>query len=115
MRSLRTVLLASSLALLGLAVPRPGSGQSDADAEAAREVKETLIAMWAAIEAGDPDRYASYIHPDFTAFGESDVYLAEGKDLEVREIAEYLRRAQNVHTEMHQPRVTVRGDVAWIV
>jgi ketosteroid isomerase-like protein len=115
MRSLRTVLLASSLALLGLAVPRSGSGQSDADAEAAREVKETLIAMWAAIEAGDPDRYASYIHPDFTAFGESDVYLAEGKDLEVREIAEYLRRAQNVHTEMHQPRVTVRGDVAWIV
>ncbi len=33
----------------------------------------------------------------------------------MRNIADYLERATNVHTEMHQPEVTVRGDVAWIV
>ena len=33
-------------------------------------VIQTLIDMWAAIEEGDVDRYATYIHPDFTAFGE---------------------------------------------
>jgi len=26
----------------------------------------------------------------------------------------YLRRASGVHAVMHQPEVTVRGDVAWI-
>jgi len=78
------------------------------------EVIETLNAMWAAIEAGDVDAYASYVHADFTQFGENDVYLAEGKELEVRAMADYLTRASNVHTEMHQPRVTVQGDVAWI-
>lgn len=80
----------------------------------ARQVIDTLEAMWAAIEAGDADAYAAYIHPDFTTFGENDVYLAEGKELEVRSIADYVRRASSVHTEMHQPRVTIRGDVAWI-
>ena len=78
------------------------------------EVEATLIAMWDAIEKGDLDRYASYDHPDFTTFGENDVYLASGKDLEVRGIADYLKRATNVHTEMHQPRVKVVGQVAWI-
>jgi len=78
------------------------------------EVEATLIAMWDAIEKGDLDRYASYVHPDFTTFGENDVYLASGKDLEVRGIADYLKRATNVHTEMHQPRVKVVGQVAWI-
>jgi ketosteroid isomerase-like protein len=77
-------------------------------------IKQTLIAMWDAIEKEDIDRYADYIHPDFTAFGEFDVYLAKGKDLEVAGYAEYLKRASGVHTEMHQPEVTVKGDVAWI-
>jgi ketosteroid isomerase-like protein len=115
MRALSSLMVASSLAMLGLVIPRSASGQADGDTEAEREVKETLVAMWDAIEAGDLDRYASHIHPDFTAFGESDVYLAAGRELELRGIAEYLRRARNVHTEMHQPRVTIRGDVAWIV
>ncbi len=115
MHSLRILVLALTLTALGFAVPHPGSAQSNADSEAVREVKETLIAMWDAIEAGDLERYASHIHPDFTAFGESDVYLVEGRDLELRGIADYLQRARGVHTELHQPRVTVRGDVAWIV
>ena len=79
-----------------------------------QEVKSTLVAMWAAIEREDIDEYASYLHEDFTAFGEGDTYLAEGKELEIRSIRDWLMRVQNVHTEMHQPEVTIRGDVAWI-
>jgi len=74
----------------------------------------TLKAMWAAIEAGDADKYGSYLHPDFSAFGENDAYLTEGKELELRNIRSWLQHARNVHTEMHHPRVTLRGDVAWI-
>ena len=70
--------------------------------------------MWDAIEREDIEAYASYIHPEFTAFGEGDVYLAVGRDLEIRSIADWLMRVDGVHTEMHQPSVTVRGDVAWI-
>ena len=33
----------------------------------------------------------------------------------MRGIADWMGRADGVHTEMHQPRVTIRGDVAWIV
>lgn len=79
-----------------------------------QEVIDTLEAMWAAIETGDVETYASYVHPDFTQFGENDTYLASGKDLEVASIADYVRRATGVHTDMHQAEVTVRGDVAWI-
>ena len=77
-------------------------------------VKEVLVAMWDAVEKGDVERYRSYVHPDFTAFGENDVYLAEGKELEVESMADYMRRAAGVRTRMHQPKVHVRGDVAWI-
>lgn len=85
--------------------------QDSSDEEA---IKQTLVAMWDAVEQGDVDRYATYIHSDFTAFGEYDTYLAKGKRLEVASYADYLSRASGVHTEMHQPEVTVRGDVAWI-
>jgi ketosteroid isomerase-like protein len=77
-------------------------------------IKANLTAMWAAIEAGDIKGYAKYLHPDFSAFGETDTYLAEGKDLEIRKTAAWLKRASGIHTEMHQPKVTVKGDVAWI-
>jgi len=79
-----------------------------------QEIRETLIAMWDAIEQGDIERYASYVHPDFTSFGENGTYLNEGKDYEIRAYRDYLQRAERVHTEMHQPEVTVRDDVAWI-
>jgi ketosteroid isomerase-like protein len=98
------------LAVLCLGLPAAAAAQTGADAE----VRETLVAMWAAVEAGDLETYASYLHPDYTAFGESDPYLTEGKPLELRSMEDYLRRARGVHTEMHQPTVTVRGDVAWI-
>lgn len=103
---------------LGLAVctatltGAPGAwAQSGSDEEA---IRQTLTAMWDAIEREDLDAYASHLHPDFTAFGESDTYLATGKDLELRSYADYLARVDGVHTEMHQPEVTVKGDVAWI-
>ncbi|MDH5235041.1 MAG: nuclear transport factor 2 family protein [Gemmatimonadota bacterium] len=32
----------------------------------------------------------------------------------MRGMTAYLRRASGVHAVMHQPEVTVRGDVAWI-
>jgi ketosteroid isomerase-like protein len=101
---LTAALLAGASRLTG-----PARTQSDAD-----DVKATMVAMWAAIEAGNVDLYASYVHPDFTQFGENDTYLAAGKALEVRSIADYVKRASNVHTEMHDPRVTVRGTVAWV-
>ena len=97
------------VACCGALRAQPGSNARE------EEVKATLVDMWAAIEEGDVERYASYIHPDITVFGENDVYLAEGKELEVRGIADWVGRAEGVHTEMHQPRVTIRGDVAWIV
>jgi uncharacterized protein (TIGR02246 family) len=78
------------------------------------QVKATLDAMWEAIEQGDAAAYAQYVHPDFTQFGEGDVYLAQGKDLEVASMRDYLKRVTDVRTEMHQPIVTVKGDVAWI-
>ena len=70
--------------------------------------------MWSAIEAGDAERYASYVHPDFTQFGETDAYLSEGKAVEVRNMTAYLQRAKGVRTDMHNAQVTVRGTVAWI-
>ena len=91
----------------------PASAQTTESRDAA-DVKATLTAMWDAIERGELDRYATYVHPSFTSFGENDVYITEGKDAEVRGYRDYLARAKDVHTEMHQPAVTIRGDVAWI-
>jgi ketosteroid isomerase-like protein len=93
----------------------PAAAQAPAvDSRDANEVKATLVAMWDAIEKGDVDGYATHVHPAFTSFGENDTYITEGKDAEVRSYRDYLRRATGVHTDMHQPAVTVRGDVAWI-
>ncbi len=97
--------------ILGLLCVVTNAAAQSSDEE---EVKATLVALWDAIEQGDVERYASYIHPDFTSFGENDLYLNAGKDYEVRNIDDYLERAQDVHTEMHQPQVTVIGNVAWI-
>ena len=99
-------------AVCALMLPSVAWAQTSSDEE---EIKATLIAMWEAIERVDADSYAEYVHPDFTQFGENDVYLTQGKDVEVSAIRNYLTRASNVHTEMHHPIVTVRGDVAWVV
>ncbi len=90
------------------------SGAGSAVADDAADIKATLVAMWSALEQGDIEQYAKFVHPDYSVFGESDVYLAEGKALELRGMRDWVARAKNVHTEMHQPQVTVRGDTAWI-
>jgi ketosteroid isomerase-like protein len=77
-------------------------------------IKATLTEMWDAIEKGDADRYATYVHPDFTQFGENDSLLTAGKAVEVESIRRYVKVASNVHTEMIDPIVTVRGNTAWI-
>ena len=102
--------LIPAAALLFVAASPPLAAQTD-DAEA---IKGVLVDMWDAIEHGDLERYASHVHPDFTSFGETDPYLNEGKEYELRSVAGWVERSPGVHTEMHQPEVTVRGDVAWI-
>lgn len=79
-----------------------------------QEIKKTLIEMWDAIEKNDPDRYARYIHPDFTQFGETDATLLEGKTAEVESIKNWLQNSSDIHTEMIDPKVTVKGEVAWM-
>lgn len=84
------------------------------DERVADELRSILIDMWDAIENEDLERYARHVHPDFTSFGESDPYLNEGRELELRATADWLTRVERVHTEMHQPEVTVMGDTAWM-
>jgi ketosteroid isomerase-like protein len=111
-RNARQLRRLTTLLLTGVVVtaPRPASAQTS-DEEA---IKGVLVDMWDAIEKGDLDRYATHLHPDFTSFGETDPYLNEGKAYELRSVAGWIERSPGVHTEMHQPEVTVRGDTAWI-
>ena len=98
--------------ILGLADRMTAQKATGSEEEA---VKATLTAMWQAVEEGDLKKYASFVHPEHTAFGENNVYLAEGRDLELRMMGGYFKRASGVHTEMHQPQVKIHGDIAWIV
>jgi len=78
------------------------------------QIIANVHAMWKAIESKQLDDYMQYIHPDYTLFGEGDAYLHSGKDKERTDIGHYLKRADAVHTFMHQPKVTVRGNTAWL-
>ena len=91
-----------------------GSVSSFAQTSEQDQVKQVLIAMWDAIEKGDIDEYSKYIHPDFSSFGEYDTYLSEGKRLEIQGVSSWISRADNIHTEMHQPKITIRDNTAWI-
>ena len=42
------------------------------DASDEEQIKETLTAMWAAIEGGDVDLYATYVHPGSPILRRSD-------------------------------------------
>ena len=106
---MRSLMMCAVVAVL----PAVAAGQP-AQSKDVAEITAALVAMWDAIEKGDVDRYATYVHPDFTSFGENDSYLTEGKATEVRNYRAYLQRAKGVHTDMHQPVITVRGDTAWI-
>ena len=77
-------------------------------------IKNTLISMWDAIEKEDIERYASYIHPDFTQFGEDDPVLSIGKQVEVNGVRDWLKNSENIQTKMIEPRVTIKNNVAWI-
>lgn len=77
-------------------------------------VKAVVINMWSAVERGDVDGYISYVHPDYTLFGEGDIYLQSGKELERASYTDYLSRYENIRTFMHQPEVIIRGDTAWM-
>jgi ketosteroid isomerase-like protein len=103
-----TIILSALSAILWVQVP---AGPAESDEQ---QIKAILTAMWTAIERGDLESYARFLHPDFSAFGENDPYLQSGKELELSGLRSYLTRAKNVHTEMHQPSVTVRDSVGWI-
>ena len=60
------------------------------------EIKSTLMKMWEAIENEDIEHYASYIHPEFTQFGETDPTLNEGKEMEVNGVREWLKNSSNI-------------------
>ena len=79
------------------------------------EVKTALINMWDAIEKEDIELYASYIHPDFTQFGESDPKLRFGRETEVNGTNEWIKNSSNIHTEMEEPIVVIKDSVAWII
>lgn len=83
--------------------------------EQEEEVKTTLINMWDAIEKENIELYASYIHPDFTQFGESDPKLRIGGETEVKATNEWIKNSSNIHTEMEEPIVVVKDSVAWII
>jgi ketosteroid isomerase-like protein len=101
--------------LLGLAACQSGQSGNPNEDLLREEVKQTLNDMWAAIEAEDSARYASYIHPDFTQFGENDSVLLIGKPAEVLGTKQWMKKADSIHTEMVDPRITISGNVAWIV
>ena len=77
-------------------------------------IKSVLTEMWDAIEKGDIDRYASYVHPDFTQFGETNPVLSVGKELEISGVRQWVASSSGIHTEMEEPRITIKGNVAWI-
>jgi ketosteroid isomerase-like protein len=93
-------------------ITQPKDSQKLTEAET---VKKTLTDMWDAIEKEDIERYAAYIHPDFTQFGESDSVLRKGKAAEVEATKAWIRNSSGIHTEMEEPMVEIRGDMAWIV
>ena len=97
------------LLLMAACQQQPLTTGADEDA-----VKATLTGMWDAIEKGDADRYATFVHPDFTQFGENDSLLTAGKAIEVESIRRYVAVAKGVHTEMIDPQITIRGNTAWI-
>lgn len=84
------------------------------DSQEKELIKSTLIDMWNAIEKGDIERYASYIHDDFTQFGEYDSILRSGKAAELKGIKEWIESSTSIHTEMNEPKVTVNENTAFI-
>ena len=79
-----------------------------------QQIIANIHAMWKAVETDNLKAYLKHIHPDYSVFGEGDAYLHQGKDKEAIDYADYMRRSEGVRTFMHQPKVTVKGDTAWV-
>ena len=109
------ILIAMLSACTESSSPDKASKFDQSDLIQQEEVKTTLINMWKAIEEEDIELYASYIHPDFTQFGESDPKLKIGKETEITGTYEWIKNSSNIHTEMEEPIVTIKDSVAWIV
>ena len=111
--------IAMSLTLTCLAAPsviaaEPQAPMTASHHDAATEIRQVVLDMWTAVEAGDVEAYIAHIHPDYTLFGESDIYLQSGKALEHASYSDYLGRYENIRTFMHQPEVRINGDTAWL-
>jgi ketosteroid isomerase-like protein len=104
-----------TIIVLAVAAIAAGCAEQPSPAKETAVIKAVLVDMWDAIEKKDINRYAKYVHPDFTQFGETDSILRQGKDAEIFSMKEWFKTTSNVHTEMHTPRVTVKGKTAWIV
>ncbi|MGI9552803.1 MAG: YybH family protein [Aurantibacter sp.] len=91
-----------------------GCTSTTTDTDEEQAVKDTLVQMWDAIEKEDIERYATYVHEDFTQFGETDPTLNIGKQMEVEGVSKWVKTSDNIHTEMVDPKVTVKKNVAWI-
>ncbi len=121
MKNLINIVLFSGLLLFLLSCSEPKSTnenpiKKESNIESQKEaIKNVLIQMWDAIEKEDIDRYASYVHPDFTQFGETDPILKIGKETEVNGIKEWVKNSSEIHTEMIDPMITINGNTAWIV
>ena len=107
------LICATVITILSACGESPGPRTDDSNQE--EEIKATLNAMWAAIENEDVELYASYVHPDFTQFGETDPVLRVGKKAEVEGTRAWIENSENIHTEMEEPLVVIRDSVAWIV
>jgi ketosteroid isomerase-like protein len=92
-----------------------GCNSEKTDLDDKQAIKNTLIDMWDAIEKEDINRYASHIHEDFTQFGETDPTLNVGKQTEMEGVRQWVKTSQNIHTEMIDPQVTLKDNVAWII
>jgi len=68
-------------------------------ADEKQAVKDTLTAMWEAIEQENVERYATYIHENFSQFGETDTTLKIGKRDEVEGVREWVKRISIVLTK----------------
>jgi len=103
-----------NITILALLIFLMGCNSNTSSIDDEKAVKETLTAMWDAIEKEDIERYANYIHDDFTQFGETDPTLNIGKQIEIDGVRDWVKNSDGIHTEMIEPRVVIKENVAWI-
>ncbi len=85
----------------------PAKPKPTVDIEKQKEdIKTALVNIWDAIEKVDIERYATYIHDDFTQFGETAKVLRVGKAAQVKAIKDWVEEPTKVHTEMKDAKLT---------